>query len=237
MPTMIDHANLPAVVNAVLPERYENAKSALAKCATVDECKDWADKAAALASYAKQADDPSLYNMAVKIKARAIRRCGDLLKEIEPAKNQHDAADRARAGTLPSTRNGVARDAGLSAHQSKQALRVASVPEPEFEAAVESPEPPTVTELAERGTKHKPPPVDHLRGRDPEDFKAATHAQGELRDMAKMCAASPPAKIFRGSSPDELLAMKTDIHTVAQWISGMAALIDDAFPNMKGIVL
>jgi hypothetical protein len=36
---------------------YERAKAALAQCASIDECQKWANKAEALASYAKQAHD------------------------------------------------------------------------------------------------------------------------------------------------------------------------------------
>jgi hypothetical protein len=54
----------------------------LAKCARIDECKSWADRAAALASYAKQADDEQLLNNAKRIKARAIDRMGELGEEI-----------------------------------------------------------------------------------------------------------------------------------------------------------
>ena len=40
---------------AALPVRYEAAKRELAECERVDECASWAKKAAALASYARQA--------------------------------------------------------------------------------------------------------------------------------------------------------------------------------------
>ena len=48
------------------------------------------------------------------------------------------------------------------------ALRIANIPEDEFEEAVESDDPPTASQLAERGTKHRLPPSvpDYLRGRD-----------------------------------------------------------------------
>lgn len=82
--------------------------------------------------------------MSLRIKARAIRRAGELLKQIAPAKNQHDAS--ARAGTLPS-RKDTAEHAGLSTHQAKQALRVANVPTETFEAEVEGGKPATVTRL------------------------------------------------------------------------------------------
>lgn len=60
--------NLPAQItghSASLPATYEAARTALSECARIDECQGWADKAAALASYAKQADDKQLENMAM----------------------------------------------------------------------------------------------------------------------------------------------------------------------------
>ncbi len=144
----------------------------------MEECKDWADKMAALASYAKQSDDQTLYNAAVRIKARAIRRCGELLREIDPAKGgqPHQRANSTRGGAPPS-RMQAAREAGLSDDQRKTALRVAGVPRDEFEALVESATPPTVTELAERGTQKRKPIID-LDGIDPTDHIASTRGQG-----------------------------------------------------------
>jgi hypothetical protein len=37
----------------------------------------------------KQADDDSLRKLAARIKPRVIRRCGELLRAIAPAKNQY----------------------------------------------------------------------------------------------------------------------------------------------------
>ena len=67
---------LPTITpsQARLPRTYEAAREALATCQDIDECKEWADKAAALASYAKQAEDETLLKMAARIKARATRR-------------------------------------------------------------------------------------------------------------------------------------------------------------------
>jgi hypothetical protein len=141
--------------HARLPAAYESAKLALANCADIDECKDWADKAAAMASYAKQADDETLLNFSKRIKARAIRRVGELYNEIEPQPGTRTDLEP-REGDLPKlTRDSVATAAGLSEHQRKTAARVANVPAEEFEAAVESDNPPTIEDLAERGTKKK----------------------------------------------------------------------------------
>ena len=48
------------VAGARLPAAYEAVKVALANCVRIDECKEWANRAEALASYAKQADDDTL---------------------------------------------------------------------------------------------------------------------------------------------------------------------------------
>jgi hypothetical protein len=137
-----------------LPANYSAAKMALARCASIDECKDYADRAQALAVYAAQAKDKTLLNDARRIRARAIRREGELLKEIEPAKG----GDRKSTGGRPpfDSRKSVAQAAGLSENQQKTALRVANVPEEQFETQVESDSPPTVQALAEQGTTKRP---------------------------------------------------------------------------------
>jgi hypothetical protein len=61
---------------------------------------------------------------AVRIKARAIRRCGELAKGWGPP-----AKNRVGTGPIPG-RAKAARDAGLSPRQLKDALRVASIPDP-----------------------------------------------------------------------------------------------------------
>ena len=69
---------LPTITpsQARLPRTYEAAREALATCQDIDECKEWADKAAALASYARQSEDVELERMAARIRARAMRRAG-----------------------------------------------------------------------------------------------------------------------------------------------------------------
>lgn len=188
------HPSVPASISAAsarLPQTYEAAKTALANCAQLDECQDWADKAAALASYAKQANDDEMMKMAVRIRDRAIRRAGELLKQIEPGKGGRPS--ETRGDTPPSlTRKQAMADAGMSADQGKQAIRVANVPAVEFEKQVEGPNPPTVTALAEQGKKpaSAPKPVIDLKGRDPDEFNRSMHFVGAFesyqRDIEKI---------------------------------------------------
>lgn len=182
--------SLPSVNTARLPQTYEAAREALANCQGLDECKDWSDKAAALASYAKQAEDETLMKMAARIKARAVRRAGELLQQIEPAANRH--GNSSGMGGHTSSRADAARDAGMSKHQQMQATRIASVPEKQFEREVEAEKPATLSQLAQQGIK--PRPVVDLRGRDPKEFNRAMHFVGDFeqyaRDLAKKSIAS-----------------------------------------------
>jgi hypothetical protein len=102
-PASIDYTSLPDIDSARLPQTYQAAKTALATCENIDECKSWSDKAAAMASYAKMAKDEELGKMCVRIRGRAIRRCGELtyaeltekaLKHFE-RRDGHDAHGKA----------------------------------------------------------------------------------------------------------------------------------------------
>lgn len=159
-----------------LPVTYVEARTALAKCARVDECKNWADKATALAAYARQMKDTKLLDDARRIQDRAIRRGGELLQQVKAAKGQRtDLGHRGAQG-----RNATANGAGLSPAQAKQMLRVANVPKGQFEALVEGPRPPTAKQLAEIGTKKHPQPKPEPYRNEWIDWTSAVRALAAL---------------------------------------------------------
>ena len=225
-PAEIDlrHANLPALVDtasARLPEAYEAAKQALSACERIDECKEWSDRMAALASYARQVEDESLIKTAMRIHGRALRRVGELLKEID-ARGAH----RRTVGAHGSSQRAAAASAGLSEHQQLQAVRVANVPAEAFEAAIESDDPPTVTALAEAGTKPREQP-DLLRGRDPRKFYAATHTIGAMQRLAEECAKYEPTFVAGGLGVDEAQHARDLVASIETWLAGFVASIED----------
>lgn len=179
------NAHLPAATSARLPASYEAARAALAECVNIDECQDWADRAAALASYAKQAEDRTLETMAQRIRARAVRRAGELLKQVDRPE-QGGRPPKNRVGGHPVSRASAAANAGLSPHQAKQAIRIANVPEDDFEGQVESDTPPTLSALAQQGIKPRPRRIVDLGERDPSEFNRAMHFVGDLEDAAKL---------------------------------------------------
>src|SRR5215510_5997211 len=200
----------------VLPESYRAAQLALQQCVRIDECRNWADKAAALASYAKQANDSTLRDMATRIQGRAVRREGELLEEIEVSKGGRPkigAGDRTSSG-----RFAAATEAGLSRHQAVTALRVANIPSAEFEPAVESANPPTVTELARRGTATRPKPLVDLGTRTPHEFEAATGLCGAIDALVRYSGKADLHLAIRGLDKRECGATRKAAHAATQWL-------------------
>lgn len=222
-------ARIPNTSNARLPQTYEAARTALSECYRIDECKDWADKAAALASYAKQAEDNTLYETAQRIHGRAIKRCGELLAEIEARHTGRPPAPTKQPELMPApapiseppTRKEAARDAGLSHRQQATALRLAAIPEPQFEALIQQSPPPTVTKLAEVGTKPKPKPLHDLGGRSPVDFRATTEAIGFVRDLHAFAIRIDPEQIVRGASPAERARFAEQVPALLGWLTDL----------------
>lgn len=210
-----DLTRIAQASNAKLPASYEAAKQALANCEQIDECKDWADKAAALASYARQAEDVELERKAARIRARAMRRAGELLKAIEPA---HGANQNIRDGSGPNveTRKDVGERAGMSDRQIKTAIRIANIPKREFEKAVESPNPPTITTLAEQGVQKRAPldPATWLKGRTPEAFNKALHFTALVEEYAKDLGKSDLETILVNLDQDQISRIRASLESV-----------------------
>jgi hypothetical protein len=199
----MNHALLPNTQNANLPAKYEAAKMAIMECFHTDECQDWADKMQALASYARQSQDYEMEKTALRIRARAIRRGGEILKETEKAQGKNHG----EKGTLPASsvsRKAAAEDAGLSARQAKTMIRVSNVPNEIFEEQIESETPPTITSLAQQGiTPSKKPPMFEQLGMTKEAFQAGMYFRGDIEDFGKAIKKYDVQDIIDGSTPDQ----------------------------------
>ncbi len=111
--------------------------------------------------------------MARRIKARAVRKLGELLKDFDGRgrKNKNVVAHTF------TTRQKAAEAAGISRAQQTTAARVAAIADPDFEACVEDPSPPGTSLLAELGRKS--------RLRRSERAKVCPPTEAELEDMTR----------------------------------------------------
>lgn len=209
---------------ASLPAKYMAAKVALQECDSIDECKDWSNKAQALSSYAKQADDRELERTAQRIRARAVRRCGELLKMIKPGQGARDGK-RSGGNPTPLNRRNAAEQAGMSKDQQVQAIRVANVPEADFEEQLESESPPTIETLAEQGTKKSEPRHKQLEMTEKEYRSGAAFRW----NLAKMAAASrefEPQDIAKGSTHEEVEEIREGIQVVIEFFGRVIERIE-----------
>jgi hypothetical protein len=219
----MNHALLPSVGNASLPAKYTAAKLALNECQQIDECKDWADKSAALASYAKQSGDKTLENTAMRIRARAVRRCGELLKEVEKANGANQNISRG-APTKVQTRMGAAERAGMSKDQAVTAIRVANLPDDSFEDQIESDEPPTITALAEQGRK----PANHVPqyeklGMTRQQFQAGMYFRGDVETYIAAMGRYDIEDIAAGSTMEERRQLKKNLEQIDKYNARLRA--------------
>ena len=216
---------LPTIKDARLPTTYVRAVTALEKCEHLDECKDWADKAAALASYGRQSKDEALLKTAIRIRARAVRRSGELIEAVESGRGAH----LRRGGESPSlNRKTAAAAAGFSDDQRKQALRVAALSKEEFESQVESDKPPTASKLAKLGTVTPPHVIKQMK-RDAKrpGFSEALYFIAALKRMADECEEHEPKFVAGGVVPHETKRAKAHATQVSKWLRAFASSLKE----------
>lgn len=172
-----------------LPANYDEARQAIAKCERVDECAKWADQAAALRAYAYQMKDHTLEDRAKRIRARAIRRGGELLAKAK-AKPGGDQKSKRRLGPRSISQKKAAAEAGLTPAQAKDMLRLARINGELFERQIESANPPSVKELARQAVEPRLRPPDHR-----EEYLDWTHA---VRHLAALPACGLDVLVARG---------------------------------------
>jgi hypothetical protein len=208
---------------------YVQARVALGELASVDEAKQWADKAAALKAWAYMAKHDELRLLALRVQAHAERRMGQLLKELPDGTGAglRVINNSTGTGTVDNVRQKVADQAGLSRRQVYTAQRVASVPAEKFDELVDSPTPPSVTALAELGTvKRDPLSVEDYIPQPPAATFQGTFTPPErlqwaqrLRELADFCKRTSVETCL--STPYDPKEVMADAETVATWATDL----------------
>jgi phage N-6-adenine-methyltransferase len=114
--------------------RYDAACRAVAEAKSVDEVKDFRDKAEAMRAYAKQAKNKQLEIDASEIRFRAERRIGELMEAQKPFMNEGGRpSEKTGSKTDPVSKAPTLSEAGIDKHLADRARKYAAVPAQEFE--------------------------------------------------------------------------------------------------------
>jgi hypothetical protein len=219
MDTIDQPPNLPAVAETGFPVSYEAAKQAIAKCESPIECRTMADKAAAMAVYARLRDDTELFNRARRLQAWADRRWGELDKELYPDRRLQNLKQNAspapncselhlggRSGKRPPPPDGT------TEYQRVVSRRLAAIPEVEFTRQVESENPPTLTRLAEQGKV--------TRARDSEYSPSAINDTCDaIRAFAEFAASTDAAELAQAVTAEKAQMVREMVTRAARWLT------------------
>ena len=210
--------NLPVPAGAKLPATYEAAERAIAALNTVEEAKAWADKAAALAYYARQANDKPLRRLAQRAELRATNRMEELLRQYpELHGGDRKTVSSCQPDNLISRRQ-AAHQAGLNDRQYRDTQALGAVSAPELKAALESDDPPTPRQLAERARSScQPDNLKSARTVAPADPAQVAKATALLREFAAFCDTHDPVRIACSPGIDAEL-LRTFVSTIDRWL-------------------
>jgi N6-adenosine-specific RNA methylase IME4 len=145
---------------------YEQARRALAEAHRLDEVKDIADKVEAMRLYARQAKDPDMEIWLAEIRLRALRRLGELSRELEKA----TPSQRREGVTVPGAKRATLADVGLSTSAAHRCEQIASIDEEDFEAYLDEKKaqgkPVTVDEVVRKvaGASRRQEKIDKILG-------------------------------------------------------------------------
>jgi hypothetical protein len=123
----------------LVPVEYEAAVNALQACVNIDEAKYWSDKADALAAWAKIYRSDDAGRKARQLKLHAFRRMGTLAQELRPKKFIGGTG-----GMLPGPQTLLVEN-GLTESHAKAARVLAKASQVDFERAVNSKNPPSLS--------------------------------------------------------------------------------------------
>jgi hypothetical protein len=116
--------------------KYEAACRAVAEARTVDEVKDFRDRAVAMAAYARQAKNRDLEADAVEIRMRATRRLHDLMEAQREMVGLADGGTAMRARVTGQPEVPTLASQGIDKNLAHQARTLGKLSDENFEEAV-----------------------------------------------------------------------------------------------------
>lgn len=218
--------------------RYETAKRAIAAAVSVDEVKDWHDKAAAIRAYARQVNDRQMELDAAEIRIRAERRLGEMLKEQKETVGLNTGGWHGNQHTGPVEDNDTPstpplHEVGISRDLSSRSQAIAAIPEQDFESTLtehresqKAVTQSTMEKLAKQGNNAK---TEEERQREMsgrpewmsvEDFRIGIKAHGWIRTLIRETKEFDPDYVVKNCLPDKIKpSVITNTRTAIRWLN------------------
>lgn len=196
------------ISDAIVPLVFAEAIRAIAACRSIDEGKYWADKADALAAWAKVYKQDETAIEARRLKAHAFRRMSRLADDLAASVRDPHKTGRASPHVQLSK-------AGLSKSQITKIRQVGSVPEKRFNELVDGSNPPHIGKLAFHGvgTKNKLASSEAWR-----KFAGGKYVQGNGHKFRQFCRAHSAYELGRAISPNEVTVAKKFVQELRDWL-------------------
>lgn len=188
------------VSTAIVPIKYVEAIKALEECRNIDDAKYFADKADALAAWAKIYKHNDAVIEAKRLKLHAYRRMGLIASELMPLRKFGG-----NGGTAPGARS-LLMGMGLSKFQAHSISAVTRLPEKKFLAAVDSNTPPSPSFYLSTHTGQSKS-WQMLHGRGP-----------SAGMMTSFCRKYNPKEIARGLTPSEAIKAREMALEITEWM-------------------
>jgi hypothetical protein len=126
--------------------RYDAMCTAIEQCYSVDEVKDYRDKAMALESYAKIAMNVEAERKACEVRLRAERRAGELFSELEKSKGGDPSIAAATVAGASPYRAALERTA-TPERTARRYQELAAVPKVQFDDALRGADKPSTNAI------------------------------------------------------------------------------------------
>lgn len=188
----------------LVPVEYEAACKALAECVDLDESKCWADKADALAAWAKIYHDDKVAVTSKRLKLKAYRRMGEIAAELRPRKILRGQDGRS-LGNAPGPVTLLVEKGGLTKGAAENARRLARMPLAKFDEIVN---------LAI-------PPGPNLAGKmsgSSDIWQLLTQSNMGLMKFRSFCRGNQAKALARGLYLNEATAARSAVLEVQEWL-------------------
>lgn len=195
----------PAILNRSkqleMPVLYAQACKALEACATMDEGKYYADKADALAAWAKIYGSDEDSRAAARLKLKAYARMGALAEELRPSRVSRKDGSGMEYGA-----RSLLMEHGLSEGQSNAARKLSSLPASEFEEILKNPVAPT--------TAHR----RLSRPSRSENWNTFGNLPGSPTNFLSYCRRNDAGELAKGMNDDESIRARAIVREAIDWL-------------------